>query len=192
MADKHVKTSQLTMVALLSSIAFVIQYLDFPIPPFPTFLKVDFSEVPALFAGLMFGPWAGVIVQLLKNTLHYLFTGSEAGIPINQIANFIAGSIFVLLTVGLSRKISGPKGLLIGLSVATMVMALLMAVANYLIILPAYAYLINWTVQGPEKTALVLYGIAPFNLVKGLLIGVAFLPLYYRLKPKLSHRLSPR
>ncbi|PTM59623.1 ECF transporter S component [Desmospora activa] len=183
---KRFTTAKLTMVSLLSCFAFLMQYLDFPLPPFPAFLRVDFSEVPALVAGLLFGPWMGVLVEFIKNLLHFIFTGSEAGLPIGEMSNFVAGSIFVVLTVWIARRISGLKGLISGLIVATAVMAVVMSIANYWVVLPAYAFLINWTVEGPEKTALVLYGIGPFNLIKGLLIALVFLPLYLRLKPRLQ------
>ncbi|MDR6225183.1 ECF transporter S component [Desmospora profundinema] len=179
-------TAKLTMVSLLSGFAFLMQYLNFPLPLFPAFLKVDFSEVPALVAGLLFGPWMGVLVELIKNLLHYLFTGSEAGLPIGELSNFLAGSIFVVITVWIARRMTGLKGIITGLVAATVTMAVIMSVANYWVILPAYAFLINWTIEGPEKVALVLYGIGPFNLVKGFLIALVFVPLYIRLKPRLQ------
>lgn len=188
MAGK-LSTRKLTMISLLSGFAFLIQYLNFPVPPFPAFLKVDFSELPALVAGLMFGPLAGVTVEFVKNLLHFAFTGSESGVPIGQMANFLAGSVFVLITVWTARKIPGTKGLIAGLGVATLVTAVLMSIVNYWVILPAYAFLINWTVEGPEKTALVLYGIGPFNLLKGLIVALVFVPLYRRLKPRLKGRM---
>ncbi|MFD1396684.1 ECF transporter S component [Kroppenstedtia eburnea] len=188
MAGK-LSTRKLTMISLLSGFAFLIQYLNFPVPPFPAFLKVDFSELPALVAGLMFGPLAGVTVEFVKNLLHFAFTGSESGVPIGQMANFLAGSVFVLITVWTARKIPGTKGLIAGLGVATLVTAILMSIVNYWVILPAYAFLINWTVEGPEKTALVLYGIGPFNLLKGLIVALVFVPLYRRLKPRLKGRM---
>lgn len=188
MAGK-LSTRKLTMISLLSGFAFLIQYLNFPVPPFPAFLKVDFSELPALVAGLMFGPLAGVTVEFVKNLLHFAFTGSESGVPVGQMANFLAGSVFVLITVWTARKIPGTKGLIAGLGVATLVTAVLMSIVNYWVILPAYAFLINWTVEGPEKTALVLYGIGPFNLLKGLIVALVFVPLYRRLKPRLKGRM---
>lgn len=182
-------TRKLTMISLLSGFAFLIQYLNFPIPPFPAFLKVDFSELPALMAGLMLGPWAGVTVEFVKNLLHFAFTGSESGVPIGQMANFLTGSLFVLITVWTARKIRDTKGLVIGLAIAAPVTAILMSLANYWVILPAYAFLINWTVEGPEKTALVLYAIGPFNLLKGLIVALVFVPLYRRIQPRLKGRM---
>lgn len=176
---------KLVAVSLLSAVALILQYLDFPLPPFPSFLKIDFSDVPALVAGFMFGPWFGVLVQFLKNGLHLIFPGTKTA-AIGELTNFLAGSVFVLCTVWIARRISGLKGLISGLVTGTVVMAAVLSVLNYYVLFPVYAFLINWTVEGPEKTAIVLYGVAPFNVVKGALIAIVFVPLYLRLKPKIE------
>ena len=85
-------------VAMLSSIAYVLMLLNFPIPPFPAFLKIDFSDLPALIGALVFGPMAGIMIELLKNVLDYFMTGSETGIPVGHFANFMSGIIFILPT----------------------------------------------------------------------------------------------
>lgn len=174
---------KLAFVSVLSAIGFIMMYLDFPLPMFPSFLKMDFGDIPSLVAGLTFGPLMGILVQFLKNVLHFIFSGSETGIPIGQMANFFAGSILVVCTALAAKKMSGMRGLLVGLGVGVLTMATMLSLANYFVIFPAYAFLLNWTVDGPEKMAIVLYGIAPFNVVKGLIIALVFVPLYLRLKP---------
>ena len=42
----------------------------------------------------MFGPMAGILVELFKNVLDYMMTGSDTGIPIGHMANFVAGIRF--------------------------------------------------------------------------------------------------
>jgi riboflavin transporter FmnP len=192
MDQSREKVTKLVAISLLSGVSFVMQYLNFPIPMlFPSFLKIDFSEIPALAGTLLYGTWAGIGIEFLKNALHFLFSGSETGaIPLGQMANFLAGSTFVIITSWLWKKWPGYKGLIAGMSLATVTMAVLMALANYFILLPAYSYLINWTIPEPEKTALVLYGIAPFNIIKGILISLLFLPLYLKIKPYVTQRLS--
>ena len=73
---------------MLSSLGFILMLIKFPIPPFPAYLTVDFSDIPALIAALMFGPVAAILVELFKNIIDYFMTGSEAGIPIGNMANF--------------------------------------------------------------------------------------------------------
>src|SRR5699024_528627 len=59
----------------------------------PPYLKVDFSDVPALIAGLVFSPLAGILVVFLKNALYFVATGATD--PIGVAANFIAGTLYV-------------------------------------------------------------------------------------------------
>ena len=88
------KLLKLIILALLGTIALVLFFLNFPLPFLPGYLKIDFSDVPALMAGLIFSPMAGVIVVLVKNLLYLAISG--AGDPIGVAANFLAGVLFVV------------------------------------------------------------------------------------------------
>lgn len=182
MSQSSSQVRKLVILSLLIGIALLMEYLNFPLPLFPTFLKIDFSEIPALIGAFLFGPLAGVLIEFLKNVLHFLLQGSDTGaIPLGQMANFLAGSLFVVTTVILSRRIQGVKGMVIGTSVATILMTILLTVANYYVIFPLYSYLIHWTVTGHVKDTLIFYGVAPFNIIKGVIIAVLFIPLYQKL-----------
>ena len=60
----------------------------------PSFIKFDFSELPALITAFSLGPWWGVAVCLIKNVLH-LFIGSTAGV--GELSNFVLGAVFVFV-----------------------------------------------------------------------------------------------
>lgn len=45
---------QFVAVALLSALAFMLMFIKFPVPPFPSFLTVDFSDIPVLVAALLY------------------------------------------------------------------------------------------------------------------------------------------
>ncbi|PTQ57612.1 MAG: Substrate-specific component RibU of riboflavin ECF transporter [Candidatus Carbobacillus altaicus] len=176
------RTTRLVTVATMGGLAFVMQFFDFPLPAFPTFLKVDFSEVPALFVALLYGPWAGVGVEALKNTLHFLFKGSETGIPVGHIANFLAGSTFVVIVSFFYQKRRSVRALISGLMAGTLVMAALMAIANYYVIFPVYIALLHYPIEQEAILPLVITGIAPFNIVKGMLVGTVFVLIYLRMQ----------
>ena len=67
--NKTFTTRKMVTVAMLSAIATVIYYLDFPVPLMPGFIKLDLSNVISLLAGFSMGPIAGVIVCLIKNVI---------------------------------------------------------------------------------------------------------------------------
>ncbi|SFI67649.1 ECF transporter S component [Thermoflavimicrobium dichotomicum] len=190
MTERHHLTKTI-FLSLLGGSAFLIQYFDFPIPGLPAFLKIDFSEIPALIGTFIYGPVAGIIIEFFKNLLHFLFHGSETGaIPLGQLSNFVAGSIFITVTYFISKKVKGLKGLLWGLGIATCVTTILMTLANYFVLFPLYSLLIHLTFADPEKLAIVLYGVAPFNVIKGFFITLIFIPLYLKMKPYLERHIS--
>lgn len=180
MKKYNVKT--LVSIGMLSSVAFVLMLLNFPIPPFPQFLMVDFSDIPALIAAIIFGPGAGILVELLKNIIDYFLTSSDTGIPIGHLSNFIAGILFVIPTYYIYEKLKSKKGMTIGLVAGTVSMAVLMSVLNYYIILPAYTFFLNFPAMSNEETRqMIVAGILPFNIIKGALISILFMLLFTRM-----------
>lgn len=172
----------LVSVAMLSSIAFVLMLLKFPIPPFPSFLKIDFSDLPALIGMLIFGPMAGVLVEFLKNVLDYLISGSDTGIPIGHLANFVSGLFFILPTYYIYNKLKTKKGMTIALIISTVIMSIVMSVLNYFVLLPAYTFLLNWpAMSGTEVRQYIVAGIFPFNIVKGIAMSIIFMFLFTKM-----------
>ncbi|MBB6284714.1 ECF transporter S component [Geobacillus subterraneus] len=180
-------------VSVFSAGAYLLMMLNFPLPPFPNFLLVDFSDIPALVAALLYGPLAGVSVELLKNVLNYFLVGSATGVPIGQMANFIAGVAFILPVSYIYRKAASKKGLFLGLAAGTATMALTMSVLNYYVFLPAYTLFLGApAMSAPETKALVISAILPFNAAKGVLMAVVFMFLFLRLRPWLQKQAVAR
>ncbi|MGG1478367.1 riboflavin transporter FmnP, partial [Bacillus subtilis] len=127
------KVKKLVVVSMLSSIAFVLMLLNFPFPGLPDYLKIDFSDVPAIIAILIYGPLAGIAVEAIKNVPQYIIQGSMAGVPVGQVANFIAGTLFILPTAFLFKKLNSAKGLAVSLLLGTAAMTILMSILNSLV-----------------------------------------------------------
>jgi riboflavin transporter len=174
---KKFTTRGFILIGMLSAVSYVLMLLNFPIPPFPSFLMVDFSDVPALIAAITLGPVAGILVELMKNVLDYVMTGSDTGIPIGHFANFMAGISFILPVYFVYNRIQSKKGMLTGLIAGTLFMAVLMSVLNYILILPAYKYFMNFELP----STIIVTGILPFNILKGILIAVVFTLLFTRM-----------
>ena len=64
------RTHKVTVTAMLSAVAFVLMFIEFPIPALiPAFVKLDISDLPELLAAFSLGPVYGVVVAFLKNLL---------------------------------------------------------------------------------------------------------------------------
>ncbi|MBD1378650.1 ECF transporter S component [Metabacillus arenae] len=188
---KKSKLTKQLAVGMLSSIAYLLMMLDFPFPGFPPFLQIDFSEVPAIVAAIVFGPIAGIIVEAIKNILHYLIQGSATGMPVGQLANFVAGTLFILPVSYMFRKLNNTKGIVIGLIFGTVIMAIIMSILNYYVILPAYTIFLNSpALSGPETKQLIVSGILPFNFIKGIIVSFVFVAIFMKLKVWLFNQLK--
>jgi len=174
------KLLKLVILSILGSISLVLFFINFPLPFLPPYLKIDFSDVPALMASLIFSPMAGVIVVGIKNVL-YLAT-SGAGDPIGVAANFLAGVMFVVPVGILYHKFKGVKSIVSGLVIGTIIMAVGMSVLNYFLILPAYALFMGWDMSAYAKWISVIVGVLPFNLLKGIIVGLLFVPIFMKMR----------
>ncbi|MBM7648028.1 riboflavin transporter FmnP [Bacillus ectoiniformans] len=188
---KKMNIRTLATVGLLSTLSYLLMLLNFPIPPFPSFLMIDFSEIPALIAAIVFGPMAGILVEFIKNVLDFFMTGSPTGVPVGHLANFVAGVTFILPVYFVYKKFESKKGMTAGLMAGTIVMSLLMSVLNYYVILPAYTMFLNApAMSAPEAKQLVVSGILPFNVVKGAILAVVFILIYTKIQTWMSKQIA--
>ncbi len=90
---KNNKLNRLVKISLLGVVGFLLMFIEFALPIFPSFLKIDISDLPALMGTFALGPGAGIAIEFLKNILHGIFNGKTAFI--GEVANFAVGSVLV-------------------------------------------------------------------------------------------------
>ncbi len=56
----------MTVTAIMSALGYILMLLEFPLPIIPSFIKLDFSEIPAIITSFALGPLYGVAVCLSK------------------------------------------------------------------------------------------------------------------------------
>ena len=174
-------TKKNVYIGLFAAISFVLYYFEvstaiiFPAAPF---LKIDFSDIPALFSGVMFGPVSAVIVELIKNILHALIISKEPMFS-GEIGNFISNVIFILPIIIYYNKNKEVKlnKYVIVLTLSVLMASLVMCLVNYFITLPLYG--IN---ENSVKLAMIYSSFLPFNILKGYVLGAVFFLLYKSLK----------
>ncbi|MBN2899507.1 MAG: ECF transporter S component [Clostridia bacterium] len=192
-SNKKYSVSTMTKVSILSVIAFIIMFIEAPVFVFPGFLKIDLSDVPALVAGFALGPAAGVAVELLKNLLHLLRTSTGG---VGEVANFVIGAALVVPAAVSYQKRKDRSGALVGLGVGILAMSIVGALANYYVLLPFYQNfmpldaIIGMSAQANSAIVdiktLIIYGIMPFNIFKGLVVAIITMLLYKKISPLLK------
>lgn len=171
---------RMIVLALLAAMSVVLMFISFPILPVYPYLKVDFSDVPAIIAALVFSPPVGIVVLLFKCVLYYLVSGATD--PIGVAANFIAGTILILPIAFLYRKYKNVGSIILGFVIGITLMSLAMSVLNYYVVLPAYSWLLGWEMTPAVIKTTVVAGVLPFNLLKGVIVGALFIPLFSSLR----------
>lgn len=187
---RPVNVRDMTMTAMLSAVAFVLMMLELSVPVMPSFIKLDFSELPALIGSFSMGPLSGVVICLIKNLLH-LPMSSTGGV--GELSNFILGVLFVVPAGMLYRRKKGRKTALIGSLIGAVVMALFSVVTNYFIVYPFYtaimpmdtivaAYQVIYPKADTLLKCLVIFNM-PFTFVKGMLNVLITFLIYKHISP---------
>lgn len=198
MSQNKWTVSTMAKISALTAIAAVLMMLDFPVPFFPDFLKMDASDLPALLAAFSMGPVAGVVVELLKNILHGIFKGFGGTAGIGNLANFIVGVAWVVPAAWYYQRHKTHKGAIIGMVIGTISMVAVGAVGNWLIFLPLYAKFLfpldaiismsHEAIPGiTDMKTLIVFAFVPFNLLKSIVISLIAAFVYKPLSP-LLHR----
>lgn len=192
---KKTNVRAITVTAIMSALGAVLMMIEFPIPIIPSFIKLDFSELPALITSFAYGPGWGILVCLIKNVIH-LFFGTTMGI--GEASNFIIGAIFVGVAGIIYKKNKNKKSALISCLIASAVMAVFSVFSNYFVVYPLYIKVLGMTeemIVGMYTAILpaadnlfkaILIFNLPFNFVKGLINALLCFVLYKRLSPVLK------
>ena len=177
------QNKRLITISMLSAIAFILTFIKFPLPFLPPYLTLDFSDVPTLLATFLLGPVAGILVALIKNILNFLF---NMGDPVGPVANFLAGVSFLLsayyVTKRQGRHGDKPRSLLTGLVIGTDVMTIVLSILNYFVLLPLYGMIFNLSDIVHNLKVIIVSGVIPFNIIKGIVISIIFYFIFNRIK----------
>ena len=192
---RRISVRKLVVTALLGAVATVLMFISFGLPILPSYLKVDFSEMPALLASFALGPVYGAAVCLIKNLVNISATTTGG---VGELCNFLLGVLFVVPAGLIYRRHPSRKRALIGMIVGTLVMSLCSVLVNYFVVYPVYLLVM------PEEAIVGMYsaivpaadsilkGILIFNMpltfVKGVLDAVITFILYKRLSPVMKGR----
>jgi ECF transporter S component (folate family) len=168
-------TSKMVKISLLSALALILMYLDFPITPF-SWLRIDLSDVPALIGAFGFGPLAGVLIELIKNIVIVLIKGTQTGF-VGETANFLVGVSLILPAALVYHKKKNKKNAIVGMVLGAVCMEVVGIVANIYFLLPAY----GMQMSPAESIKYITVGLLPFNGIKALMVSVLTYVLYKRI-----------
>lgn len=197
-ASKNTKVNKTVIMAMLSAIAVILMYFDFPIPIIaPGFYKIDFSEVPVLIGSFMLGPCAGVVIEAVKVILHFCMKGTTTAF-VGDFANFILGCMYVVPASIIYHIKKTRKMTVVSLAIGGIILVIAGMALNAWYLLPKYSELyglpmdtliamgtkVNASIK--DVFSFVALAVAPFNVIKAVIDGVITVVLY----KYLSHQLK--
>lgn len=197
--QKQSPARRVAYVGIFAAIAAVLMYLEFPLPFAPAFYEIDFSEVPVLICSFSMGPVAGVVCEFLKVVLKLLLKGTSTAF-VGDLANFVVGCSLILPASVAYFANKTKKGAIIGMAVGTMCITVVGSLFNAIYLIPAFSVLYDTpldqlvgmgTAINPSIVSvntLVLFAVAPFNLLKGVVDSIITFLLYKHIERLLRMR----
>lgn len=176
-----------TFIAVMSALSTVLYLVlpEIPIVPGIDYLKIDFSDIPAIIASVTFGPLSGVCVEIVKNALH-LFRSTTLGV--GEVINVGVGTAIILALSLFSRlfsavlkkeRMSAPVYYLS--SIGAIAAAILAGWILNAVLTPLFFAVV---LRVPVTSTAVLAGVwgsTLLNAVKAAFNLLPFFPVYYAL-----------
>jgi len=187
----------MAQIGMLGAVSVVLMMFEIPLWFTPGFYKIDLSEVPVLIGTFAMGPVAGVIIELIKIILHLVLKGTTTA-GVGDAANFLIGCSLILPAGIIYKKMKSRKGALIGMAAGTLFMVAIGCLLNAYVLLPAYSKAFGMPMETligmgsavnsaiTNLTTFALLAVAPFNLLKGVMVSVITFILYKYISPILK------
>ena len=195
--ERVLTTRKIAMIGVFSAIAAVLMLFEFPVPFAPSFYELDFSEIPALVGTFAFGPVAGVMIEFCKIMLKLFMKGTSTAF-VGDLANFVIGCSFILPAGIIYMFKKTKKNAIAASAVGTLIMTVFGTMFNAIYLLPAFSKLygmpldaivgMGTAVNGniTSVASLVIFAVAPLNLLKGSSVSIVTMLTYKKLSPILK------
>ena len=195
--NKRVVTRNITQIAVFSALSIVLyMVVKFPLPfLFAPWLELQISDMPALLAGFMMGPWQGASVLAIKTLVKLPFSSTAC---VGELADLIIGLAFVLPSSYFYKNNKTRKGARIALIIGCVLTTFMSIIANYIILVPFYVQLFvggDWNKLVNMLTSLfpsvtldtfylyyLLLSVLPFNILRSSLCATITFFLYKQLR----------
>ncbi|MBQ3127124.1 MAG: ECF transporter S component [Clostridia bacterium] len=178
-------------IGVLSAVAAILMLFEFPLWFAPGFYKLDLSETVILIGGFALGPVAGVLIELLKNLLNLLLNGTTTAF-VGEFANFVTGCVFVVPAALIYRHRKSLISAIVGMIVGSLSLAVVGSLLNYFVLIPTYVEMYKMPLDAiiamagevngavTDLKSMIVFAVAPFNLLKGVICSILASLLYKR------------
>lgn len=208
----YFSATRIAVISMFSALAGLLYVFGFPIAvAFPSWLELNFSDIPALIGTFALGPVSGAIIVLVKILLKLIIKGTST-VFVGELADLLIGVAFVVPAGLIYNKKRTFKGALLAMCVGTVCSTAMSILANWLVLVPFYRQLFfkgSWAplvgimqaLFGEGCTQETFYNfylwcsVLPFNIMRCIIAVAVTLPVYKhisRVINKLNARLTPK
>ena len=203
---RRITPAYITKLAVLTGISFILyMFAKFSLPfMFPSFIDMQFSELPAILAGFSLGPVAGVLVVILKCLLKFPFTSTAF---VGEITDMVLGILYVLPAAIIYYRKKTKNRAILGLIVGTIASTFGAILLNRFVSVPFYVQFFfhgNFDIivnickpLYPSVTRSSFYAyyllaaVLPFNLLRLSLMSFITFLIYKSLSKALHWEIKP-
>lgn len=193
---------KITTIAIFSALSIALYFLKFNLPfLFPSFLEIQFSNVPVLIMGFLFGPVSGVMVVIIRTIIKLPFTST---IGVGELADLMIGLAVVLVSSYFYHHNKTKKNAILALVYASITWVVVALLANLLFLTDFYIQLyfsgrvagamvgaeykagfldlltplMPWITEQNYMIPYLLLGILPFNIFLSSLVSIISFIVY--------------
>lgn len=169
---EKITSKKIASLGIFTAFSIVLYFLKFNLPfIFPSFLEINFSLLPIIIVGFMFGPVEGITVVLLRAIIKIPFTSTFC---VGELADALIGIPVVLVSSLIYIKFHSKKGALISLLFGVFTWVFAAVLANYFINVPFFIQLYcNGNVSAFLGALSIIPGVTEENyLIKYLFLAV--------------------
>lgn len=195
-------STRIALIALFAALSGVLYVFGFPISvAFPSFLELNFSDIPALIGTFTLGPVSGALIVFLKIIVKLIFKPTSTAF-VGELADLLIGLAFVLPAGFVYKKKHTFKGALLAMLSGTAASVAVAVLANRFILVPFYVRFFfggSWepivgmmTPLFPSCTQATFYSfylwvsVLPFNIMRCVIASVVTLIVYKHISRALN------
>ena len=183
---------KMTTVAILAALSVVFyMFLKFQLPfIFPSFLDIQFSNLPVILAGLIFGPSEALIVVIIRFLIKAPFSSTAY---VGEVADLVIGYLVGTFTSFIYHRHKTKKGGIIALVVGSIVWVVGAVIINSVVLLPWYINtygmdavfgmlkIIPGITESNYMLYYVLFAVIPFNTLLAIIVSTITFFVYKRI-----------
>ena len=191
---KDLTTRNISRISVMGALGAVLMMFDFPIAIAPHFYKLDLGDLPCLIGAFAMGPIPAFFIQIVKIIVKLLLKPTSTAF-VGEIAAFICSSAYTVSAAYFYFKNRCRKNAIKSMLIASIILAIVSTIANYVFIIPAYVNMFHMPLETiiemgnkifpivKDKLSFVLCCVLPFNLIKAAITDVLTFVLYRHIAP---------